>query len=230
MEENIPQIKRTLDYDIFKTLKGNRDVTSINRMVQSIKSLDLTMYKPINVSEDYEIIDGQHRFAACRKLGRPIYYIQMPNELAQKAMIVLNQYQSQWRQEQFLHFHACTKKGCYKNLFDYWQEHTNLGISNIIAIFPDRWINATTIKMGKAEFGKNPHCEDIVYFLQNTNVKDLPAKIKNSRPFVVAVRHAFEMYDTRQLKKLASNALKIPRCAEYKQYLDVFRNIIKPKD
>lgn len=71
------EIQKTTDYKLFKKLDGNRDVKKTNALVKSIREFDLTMYSPIIVSVDFRIIDGQHRFAACRELGLPIYYIVM---------------------------------------------------------------------------------------------------------------------------------------------------------
>lgn len=47
--------------------------------------MDLTMYSPIIVSEDFRIIDGQHRFEACKELGFPIYFLVMPSKNAERA-------------------------------------------------------------------------------------------------------------------------------------------------
>lgn len=95
------EIKKTTDYTLFKKLEGNRDVRKKNALVKSITEMDLTMYSPIIVSEDFRIVDGQHRFEACKELGLPIYFLVMPSKNAERAMIVLNKCQSQWRNEEF---------------------------------------------------------------------------------------------------------------------------------
>jgi len=76
---------------------------------------------------------------------------------------------------------------------------------------------------------KNPQAEAIVKFLQDERIRDLPRKVWNTRPFTLAVRKAFELYTPKQLEKLLANAIKIPHCADYEQYLTVFKNIIKPR-
>jgi len=224
------EIKVTTNYELFKKLDGNRDVTCAERMMRSIETLDLTAYNPILVDDrEMRIIDGQHRFEACKKMGKPIYYLTLPSEIAQKAMVVLNQYQKQWRQEEFLRFHAVNSGGCYKELYDFYNKYHELGISNCIAIYPDKWINATAVRYGKVEFSKYKYADDIVSLLLSEDIRKLPNRICHSRPFVVAIRHAFEIYDKKQISKLVANALKIPHCADYEQYLTVFKNIIKPK-
>ena len=65
----------TRDYEVFKRLKGNRDIT--NKRVAIIKeSIAQIGYisNPIIVNENMEIIDGQGRCEALRQLELPVEY------------------------------------------------------------------------------------------------------------------------------------------------------------
>lgn len=221
-KKKIPVILMTYDYDRFSFIECNRPTVKIKRLEKSIKECDLTPYNPIIVDERYRIIDGQHRFTVCEKLGLPIYYVVCDQE-ATKAMILLNQNMRSWRQEEFLRFHAETKGGCYKDLYDF-DKNNNIGISNAIAIYPERQINATTIRLGELTFRKNPNAEKIVAFLKSKPVSVL--RYKRTRPFVLAVRIAHERYTERQLNKLLKKIVTVPMCANYEQYLTAFDNII----
>jgi len=66
------------DYDLFKTIDGNRNlnVLHVERLKRSMD--DDYLVSPIVVNENYEIIDGQHRFEAAKELGNPIYFIVCP--------------------------------------------------------------------------------------------------------------------------------------------------------
>ncbi len=75
-------IHKTTEYDLFNVdtnqLKGNRSLNKshIRQMAESIGEDATSLpYSPIIVNEKNQIIDGQHRFAACRQLGLPIYYV-----------------------------------------------------------------------------------------------------------------------------------------------------------
>ena len=69
------QIHWTTDYDIFKQLLGNREINynHVRRLIKSMQEEYLIV--PIQVNEKMEVIDGQHRIAACKELGFPIYYM-----------------------------------------------------------------------------------------------------------------------------------------------------------
>ena len=68
------QIFYTTDYGIFKELIGNRDVDE-NHVKNLIKQMRQEyLFDPIQVNEKMEVIDGQHRLAACKELGLPVNY------------------------------------------------------------------------------------------------------------------------------------------------------------
>lgn len=63
------------NYEMFKMLEGNRKIDSnnLNQIISSMKEKQLII--PITVNEKFEIIDGQHRFNACKYLNLPVYFI-----------------------------------------------------------------------------------------------------------------------------------------------------------
>ncbi len=70
-------IHKTKDYNQFIFREDNRAKISqahVERLAQSIASRNLLEFKPILVKAAMEIIDGQHRFLAAKKLGIEIYY------------------------------------------------------------------------------------------------------------------------------------------------------------
>lgn len=71
-------IRSTTDYSAFKRITGNRIVrpSHVKRLKLAIeKNPDTIKYNPILVNEQMEIIDGQHRYEACKALELPIYYV-----------------------------------------------------------------------------------------------------------------------------------------------------------
>lgn len=75
---DVPQIQKTEDYSIFKTVNFNRDKSKkhIQAVLKIIKKENLLHLHPILVNDAMEVIDGQHRLEAAKELGAPIFYIQ----------------------------------------------------------------------------------------------------------------------------------------------------------
>lgn len=71
----IGQIFEEDNYECFRRLPDNRDVTvsRVGKLIASIKGKYIL--NPIIVNEKMEIIDGQGRFEALKSLGLPIHYI-----------------------------------------------------------------------------------------------------------------------------------------------------------
>lgn len=220
------KIYSTKDYSRFSFLDNNRIVKSshVEMLKKSIKNIDLTKYNPIKVDANLRIIDGQHRFHACMELGLPIYYVVLNGVDAEQAMIIDNQNNKKWEMMDWLRYRANKNGGCYKQLLDFVQQ-TCTTISNAMVIFPAKAINAATLKAGTTDFGVNEKAFDIVHFLQSQEVKTL--SFRNTRAFNLAIRIAFDEYSKRQMDKLKRKILLVPECANYKQYLTFFSNIIK---
>lgn len=65
----------TTNYEIFKTLTGNRDIDlpNVRSLVKSIRENGY-IGTPILVSQNFEVLDGQHRLEALKQLGLPVPY------------------------------------------------------------------------------------------------------------------------------------------------------------
>lgn len=220
------KIYSTKDYSRFSFLENNRIVkrSHVNRLKEKIKKDDMTMCFPIVVDPNLRIIDGQHRFHACMELGLPIYYVVKNDVDPEQAMVDVNQTSKKWEMMDWLRYRAYKNGGCYKMLLDFIQE-TGTTISNAMVIYPGKAINAATLRAGTTDFGVNEKVFDIVHFLQSQEVKEL--SFRNTRAFNLAIRIAFDEYSKKQMDKLKRNILKVCQCANYKQYLTVFSNIIK---
>lgn len=104
--EKVTNIYRTKNYLMFKFLHGNRDVDEahVEKIKNSIKKIGYIML-PIAVNEQFQIIDGQHRFCALRDLSMPVdYYIAKDATIDQ--CIELNKIHNKWRIGDFIKSYA----------------------------------------------------------------------------------------------------------------------------
>ena len=189
---------KTKDYSLFSFLGNNRSVkrSHVENLKKKIKETDMTMCYPIMVDADMRIIDGQHRFYACKELGLPIYYVVKNDVDPEQAMITVNQTSKKWEMMDWLRYRANKNGGCYKQLLDFIQL-TGTTISNAMVIYPGKAINAATLRAGTTDFGVNEKAFDIVHFLQSQEVKEL--SFRNTRAFNLAIRIAFDEYSKKQM-------------------------------
>ena len=68
----------THDLSVFKIIDGNRNINlgHVDRLVKSIKDNGF-LKTPIIVNKFYEVVDGQHRLEAAKKINSQIYYIKV---------------------------------------------------------------------------------------------------------------------------------------------------------
>lgn len=124
------------DYNRFQIIGENREIKSphAQKIAQSIKNINLIGANPIIVANDL-IIDGQHRFNACRILGIPVPYIEiigMSSDEMIKAMYSLNSNAKNWGLGDYLKLYVKQGKENYILLNKFMDDY---GISISIAIY-----------------------------------------------------------------------------------------------
>ena len=131
---------KTTDYSKFAFPKGNRVIHQQN-VLKIINSMKLHGNKSAISCREIacgnetilEIVDGQHRFEACKELKLPVHY-DVWDDLNDDVMIALNENQRNWSLEDYLN---C---GVYKNIPDYlilqeYTKKTDFGVAALLYIF-----------------------------------------------------------------------------------------------
>lgn len=100
--KKVGEIYQTENYSIFKRLSGNRGVED-SRVLSILKSIQNVGYikNPIIVNEKYEVIDGQGRLEACKRLGLPVYY-SIAEGAGIEECIAMNINQKNWKVEDYI--------------------------------------------------------------------------------------------------------------------------------
>lgn len=98
----------TSNYDVFRTLDGNRPVKD-DRVVKIIGSILTIGYVPVPivVNEHMEVVDGQGRLQARRLLGLPVHYMIIPGTGIDDC-IQMNISSTSWSVEDFINTWAGT--------------------------------------------------------------------------------------------------------------------------
>lgn len=90
----------TTDYDVFQRMPGNRAVSEnhVQKLMNAMREHDLMV--PILINQDFEVIDGQHRLEARKRLGIPVPYY-WEQGLSLVHVQALNCSQKGWSNEDF---------------------------------------------------------------------------------------------------------------------------------
>lgn len=117
MDKVIAYVYESYDYDSFKRLPDNRDVTA-NRVGKLIASImEKYILNPIIVNEKKGIIDGQGRFEARKTRGLPIHYLVAEGATSDDCRR-MNKYNTSWTLLDFAKSYAKMGKHAYIRLLE----------------------------------------------------------------------------------------------------------------
>jgi len=212
---------QTQDYKLFDFFNSNRAIneSAVKKIMQSIEKIGYIKAKPIIVNKDLLIIDGQHRYEACKRLNLPIFYEEVdidPN----MAMVELNSNQQMWKLIDYVHSYASQGIDCYKQLIIFSEKY-KLGDTNSLNILFNAFGKATQVRKGII-FKINPNAEKIVEFLY---VAKEFLHFYKATHFVSAVILMFEKIPYENIKKILKDIAIIKQQATVGAYLLMFENI-----
>lgn len=127
----IYQVYESKDYDKFKRLLGNRYLTraKVSKLKKNILRFGW-LRNPILVNENFEVIDGQHRFEALKELGYPIEYV-VDEGTSLTECQALNLAQTNWGQIDYIRSYAENNIEDYVYLNDLVMRYEKIGINTI---------------------------------------------------------------------------------------------------
>lgn len=98
------QLYKTTNYDKFSHISANRQLNSthLKHLTASIAKINLLSANPIIVTEDFKIIDGQHRFEVARKNNLPLYYVMVDRVHDLQEVHLLNANNRSWSMQDYL--------------------------------------------------------------------------------------------------------------------------------
>lgn len=148
------KIQQTENYSLFKRIKGNRTINKaqVKKLVDSFgEDPSLAISVPIVVNEKFEIIDGQHRFQALKKLNLPISY-QKIKGLDLKSVQIVNSSTKVWSPMDFAKSFSELGNKHYKSYIEFKNKYhlTHTTLLAFLAGFSSS--NNTTTRFRKGLF------------------------------------------------------------------------------
>jgi hypothetical protein len=131
-------VRKTTSYEIFKNLKGNRPINELHvkRLMDSFKISYLI--SPIIVNSNNEVIDGQHRLEAAKRLSLPVYWIQT-NGYGLKEVQTLNTNNKVWGKKEYLESYCELGLKPYLQVKEFMQNFPDFGIDASVTILTNTW-------------------------------------------------------------------------------------------
>lgn len=169
-------IKKTKEYGKFKFREDNREKIStehVNILIDSIKQRNLLQYRPIEVNEHYEVINGQHRLLAAKALDVEIYY-EVNQDIKPDDMILLNLSKS-WTSSDYLNYYCKHESKQYVLLNEFCKKYNlSLKVALVLTMGHTNY-SYNAFKMGKYVFQDQgtdkeiQDCWDTIHFIKRMN-------------------------------------------------------------
>jgi len=220
------QVYRTTNYERFSFLEGNRNLNSMHfeRLKTAISTMDLTESNPILVNDDFQIIDGQHRFEVCKYLKKPIYYLQKKG-YGLREVQMLNANMKNWRLEDYLQGYCDLGKEEYLYLRSFLAQHRLGMLSSVTILSSMGGSKATSITDGTLLLPNKERGEAIAKWVQQ--LEPLYAGCRRKSFLLALVKiYSIRQFDFKQLMaKLSYQQTKLVDCTDVKGYLTLLEEI-----
>lgn len=128
------QIYKTKDYTSFRAIVSNREVNKghVKKLAASIRKKNLLYIRPVIVNDRMEIIDGQHRVAACELLGEEVWCIKA--SLTKEDIAVLNTAQKNWSMMDFINFYAIEGRKEYREFCKLINKYPLMSVTTLMRL------------------------------------------------------------------------------------------------
>ena len=220
-------ITSTMNYGLFNLVDSNRKLKSgnVQKLMNSFKMTQgMSRTKPIIVDKKFNVIDGQHRLEACKRMGIPVHYIVTDEKI--KNIPLYNTYQEKWNLDDYANFWAKNGIRSYINI---------IKIKEIVGFSVNACLEGLGIFTGKEFYNnfKNGNfiCDiipeqaieairnmvDLSYFI--TGKKSINKKITRAVRFLRKAKDFDYQVFISRIKRFPD---KIHLCATTEGYIDMF--------
>ena len=131
-------IATTKEYSLFNLLNSNREIkrSNVENIKKSILQNGYSKFSTIIIDEDFNIINGQHRFTACHELDMPIRFTMIEGATAED-MIILNSNQRNWENEDFIKSYAYRGFKYYQTILEAIEKNSDISLSYLLILMFD---------------------------------------------------------------------------------------------
>lgn len=232
-------MEKETNYNRFKFLKFNREISQahVDKIKASIKENGYIYSFPILVDDEFNILDGQHRFIACKQMNLPIYY-ELLHSKNNKLIISINDSHKNWGCSDYIKFYAEKEQNQnYKNLRSIAKI---LGVSesavwrlaghSVGGCAFSQYIVNGTLKFSDEDSNKAYYnMQFIAEILKNIRMKPCN-RIINAILELDKIQNYRRKRLVEQTKNYSTKAYKCQTCDDYKKmFIDIYNYNLKNK-
>jgi len=139
---------------------------------------------PIHCDYDNYIIDGQHRYAACKRLKHPLM-VQVRDHYDMEKVVEVNTVSKKWTLVDYAHHFASMGNPHYEDFLHYVELYPSLPKSAITMACALEQINSRPFKTGGLICGDKKKTTDMLYLLEHARRHNM----KCVRHYVAILRY-----------------------------------------
>ena len=220
-------IRKTNNYSKFKNILGNRDLrgTNYNKLIKSMKEKQLII--PILCNDKMEIIDGQHRYEACKELHYPLYYYVVDgyeiDDVKRANLVSCN-----WVIDDYLNLNVEIGKEDYKKFKEIKEEYklSSAQLLEVFAKFQEKSLNEVKMLFedGTFEINKLEEVMDFLIALKDFSVLKEHTSMGFTKAFLKL--YSLEDYNHKTMvSRVEKQSYKLEKRGSYRQYLELLVEI-----
>lgn len=225
-------IQSTNKYELFKPVSSNREVDDrhVRKLMEAIRKKNMLHLNPVVVNGDMEVIDGQHRLEAAKRLKLVVYYIKESN-IGRNDIAGMNSNKKLWSIMDYVNFFAVEGRKDYQEfskLCNKFPQFKPLWMQSLCSSTGRRSTN--DVKQGRIDIGNIDKAEIWAAYLVDYS-KYIPTVystrfIEGSAKFFLEVKYDHALMMTR----IAANQDLIQPYIDAKDYAKMLKKIFNKQD
>jgi hypothetical protein len=234
MDQPAHRILTTTDYKLFSWRKANRDIKEA-KVTELMPKIDKSgQLIPAMVDVNMRIIDGQHRFEACRRLKKPFKYFIETARISMEQVSEINSINTKWTPLDHAKSYATQGKEDYKQYMQFEKEFSDFSHGCRLILL--KGINARSVNLER-DFNEGS------FTINSMNKARQQANFLKSlaqfypgykrRSFVLAVLHLMEnpLFDKeRFMRKMPKRCKDILDFSQTSDYISTLQDIYNWKE
>jgi hypothetical protein len=220
-------MESTKNYDQFGLYDSNREIDQkhVLYLMKKISRKNLLHVNPIIVDGDMNVIEGQHRLEAAKRLDVPIWYV-MGEGVNKSDMSDLNAGRKNWKILDYVNFWTVEKRHGYDVLSRFINKYPHVPISSLVALLSTSGrCERRELEEGNVNVANEREAGKVLEYLKAfRDFTDLAYTSYFIRAVLKIAR--VEGYDQdKMMRKISMQPRSLVKCVDTNQYIDLLEEI-----